>query len=84
MSILKRRLPLMKKCMFERCKVIQLLFSSVDIKHPADEIIKEAIMIGDEIRRKIKLIEILNHMGIGSIYSDIGCFRKSFAEAKQL
>jgi two-component system response regulator YesN len=84
MSILKRHLPLMKKCMFGKmqCNSI-VVFIPVDTKHPADEIIKEAIMIGDEIRRKIKLIgNIESYVGIGSIYSDIGCFRKSFYEAK--
>lgn len=83
MNILKRHLPLMTKCLFGKIQSNSIVvFIPTDIKHPADEVIREAIMIGEEIRRKTKLIgNIESSVGIGRVYSEIDCFHKSFCEA---
>lgn len=83
MSILKRHLPLMKKCFFGKIQGNSIVvFIPVDIKHSVDEIVREALIIGQEINRKLEIIGDINAtVGIGGVYSGIDSFCKSYCEA---
>lgn len=83
MSILKRHLPLMKKSFFGKIQGNSIVvFIPVDIKHSVNEIVREAIIIGQEINRKLEIIgDIDATVGIGGVYSEIDCFCKSYCEA---
>ncbi len=83
MSILKRHLPLMKKCFFGKIQGNSIVvFIPVDIKHSVDEIVREALIIGQEINRKLEIIGDINAtVGIGGVYFGIESFCKSYCEA---
>ncbi|NLE26179.1 MAG: response regulator [Clostridiaceae bacterium] len=83
MNILKRHLPLMKKCFFGKNQGNSIVvFIPVDTKHSVDEIVREAIIIGHEINRKLEIIgDIDATVGIGGVYSEIDCFCRSYSEA---
>lgn len=83
MNILTRHLPLMKKCLFGRIHGDTIVvFIPVDMKCPNAEVLNEAVMIGQEISRKLKLIGNIDAtVGIGMAHSELHNFYKSYNEA---
>lgn len=83
LSILTRHLPLMKKCFFRKnLGNTIVIFIPADIRHLLADVSKEAIMIAQEIKRKLKVIgDIDATIGIGDVYHSIKDFHKSYSEA---
>ncbi len=83
MDILMRHLPLMKKCFFGRTQANTIvIFIPVQRNLPCAEVAGEAVMIGQQMQRKLKVIGNIDlAVGIGNIYSDIKEFNKSYNEA---
>lgn len=59
-------------------------FFPVEQEQPANSVVNEAVVIANEIKRKIKVITNLDvSIGIGGNYKDIEYFRRSYNEANQ-
>jgi two-component system response regulator YesN len=83
LDILGRHLPLMKKCFFGRAQGNTIVvFIPVEKGLPGGEVIREALMIGQQMQRKLMVIGNIDlAIGIGNVYSDISEFSKSYNEA---
>jgi len=83
LDILGRHLPLMKKCFFGRTQGSTIVvFIPVERGLPGAEVIREALMIGQQMQRKLMVIGNIDlAVGIGNVYSDISEFNKSYNEA---
>lgn len=83
LNIVTRHLPLMKKCFFGKTQGNSIVvFIPVDLEFPTVEVVREAIMIGQEVKRKLKVIgDVDAAIGIGKAYSNIQDFSKSYNEA---
>ena len=82
-TIVARHLPLLKKCLFGKSLGNTIvIFIPADEKLAAGKISTEAIMIAEDINRKLKVIgDIDANIGIGKVYSEIKNFSKSYNEA---
>ena len=83
MDILGRHLPLLKKCFFGKMQGnTAVVFIPVDKHLPCAEVTGEAVMIGQQMQRKLKVIGNIDlAVGIGNAYSEIKDFNKSYNEA---
>lgn len=82
-NILTRHLPLMKRCLFGKVQGNTIVvFIPVDTRCPVDGAVREAVMIGQEMCRKLKVIGGIDAaIGIGTIQSELRDFCKSYNEA---
>lgn len=82
-TIVTRNLPLLKKCFFGKAiGSSMVVFIPSDITLPDNKIYSEAVMIAEDILRKLKVIgDIDASIGIGNSYTDIKNFNKSYNEA---
>lgn len=84
-EILTKFLTLMKKCIIgNTIGNYIMIFFPVEQEQPVNSVIDEAVVIANEIQRKIKVIANLDvSIGIGGNYYDIEYFRRSYNEADQ-
>ncbi len=82
-DILTKHLPLMKKCHFGKMQGnTAVVFIPVEKRLPGAEVVREAVLIGQQAKRKLKVIgDIDAAVGIGKVYSDIQDFSRSYNEA---
>lgn len=82
-TIAENHLPLMKRCYFgNSIGSTIIVFFPVKSEDSANEIYKEAVMIGNEIKSRIKVIEEVDvAVGIGSLYPEIENLYKGYDEA---
>lgn len=84
-EILTKFLSLMKKCIIgNTIGNFIMIFFTVEQEQPVNSVVDEAVVIANEIKRKIKVITNLDvSIGIGGNYKDIEYFRRSYNEANQ-
>jgi len=83
LNVVARYLPFMKKCILGNPVGNAVVsFFSVDNMSPVHEAVKESMSVGEEIRRRVKVVTSLDiGIGIGNIYSGMENFKYSFDEA---
>lgn len=82
-EVISKFLNLLKKCLIgNSIGSLIVIFFPTDPIQPINLVTNEAIIIANEIKRKVKVIAKLDvSIGIGNIYKEIEDFRKSYNEA---
>lgn len=82
-SVAEKFLPLMRKCFFGNCiGNTVVVFFPVEEDFVQKDITEEAVIISNDIKRKIKVIEHVDvGIGIGRVYTKIEKLYKSYNEA---
>lgn len=78
-----RHLPLMKKCLFGKAiGNAAVVFFPVEADTLPENAVKEALIIAQELKRKLKVIANIDvAVGVGNVYHEIKNFCKSYNEA---